>query len=151
MRFRTLTSISEHATSTARLEDYLGRYSHGWTGLRCTVDELKVAGVDDASKGPNVIERLSNAASQAEAAVVVESVLKALIGAAIGIDAEDVDASKPLPEFGVDSLKAVEIRNHTKKELQSDISVFELLSAVPLADLSIKIASKSMLVKVSDI
>ncbi|KAJ4859016.1 KR domain-containing protein [Trichoderma breve] len=179
---------SSHFTSSGEfgeLEDYLGRYSHGWTGLRCTVDELKVAvvlglgdefvhqdatasflrdqkfvhrlldapvaDVDGASKGPSVIERLSNAASQAEAAVVVESVLKSLIGAAIGIDAEDVDASKPLPEFGVDSLKAVEIRNHTKKELQSDISVFELLSAVPLADLSIKIASKSMLVKVSEI
>lgn len=58
------------------------------------------AGVDGASKGPSIIERLSNAASQAEAAVVVESVLKALIGAAIGIDVEDVDASKPLPKFG---------------------------------------------------
>jgi hypothetical protein len=50
----------------------------------------------------------------------------------------------------VDSLKAVEIRNHAKKELQSDISVFELLSAVPLADLAVKIASRSKLVNVKE-
>jgi hypothetical protein len=47
----------------------------------------------------------------------------------------------------VDSLKAVEIRNRSLKELQSDISVFELLSATPLAEIAAKIAAKSGLVK----
>lgn len=47
----------------------------------------------------------------------------------------------------VDSLKAVEMRNRTLREMQSDISVFELLSATPLSDLAAKIASRSGLVK----
>lgn len=46
----------------------------------------------------------------------------------------------------VDSLKAVEIRNRSLKELKSDISVFELLSSTPLAELAAKIASRSGLV-----
>jgi hypothetical protein len=150
-----LVADSSHFTSSGgfgELEDYLGRYSHGWVGLRCTVDELKVAigaiaraatvngasipsqvilglgdefprqngttsflrdrkfnhrllgastvDEDGAGSGPSMIERLTNAASQVEAAAVVESILKAQIGAAIGVDAEDVDSNKPLPEFG---------------------------------------------------
>lgn len=47
----------------------------------------------------------------------------------------------------VDSLKAVELRNRSLREMQSDISVFELLSATPLTELATKIASKSGLVK----
>jgi len=50
----------------------------------------------------------------------------------------------------VDSLKAVEIRNYALKEMQSDISVFELLSATPLNEVAAKIAGRSALVKVKD-
>ncbi len=50
----------------------------------------------------------------------------------------------------VDSLKAVEMRNRVMREMQSDISVFELLSATPLAELAIKIASRSALVKLEE-
>ncbi|KAI5867872.1 hypothetical protein GGS23DRAFT_201723 [Durotheca rogersii] len=199
-----LVTDSSHFTSAGEfgdLDGYLGRYSHGWVGLRCTVEELKVAiaavmrgntptaddvpaqfvlglgdqlvrepgttgfvrdlkfelrlasnsgGANDAegaNRGPSVVERLSKATSQAEAAAAVEDSLKAQIGAAIGIEASEVDVQKPLPEFGVDSLKAVEMRNRVLKEMKSDISVFELLSASPLAELAVKIASRSSLVK----
>jgi hypothetical protein len=47
----------------------------------------------------------------------------------------------------VDSLKAVEMRNRVLKEMQSDISVFELLSSTPLTDIAAKIAARSGLVK----
>lgn len=47
----------------------------------------------------------------------------------------------------MDSLNAVEIRNRVLKDMQSEISVFELLSSTPMADLAIKIASRSALVK----
>lgn len=48
----------------------------------------------------------------------------------------------------MDSLQAVEIRNRAQKYMQSDISVFDILSAMPLADVSTKIASKSQLVNI---
>lgn len=40
------------------------------------------------------------------------------------------------------------MRNRVLKDMQSDISVFELLSATPLADIAAKVASRSALVKV---
>lgn len=49
----------------------------------------------------------------------------------------------------VDSLQAVEIRNRAMKNMRSDISVFDILSAMPLADVAAKIAAKSQLVKVT--
>jgi hypothetical protein len=49
----------------------------------------------------------------------------------------------------VDSLQAVEIRNRALKNMRSDISVFDILSAMPLSDLAAKIAAKSQLVKVA--
>jgi hypothetical protein len=47
----------------------------------------------------------------------------------------------------VDSLKAVEIRNMVLKNMQSEVSVFELLSAMPLGEVAAKIAAKSTLIK----
>ena len=55
---------------------------------------------------------------------------------------------KPLFDYGVDSLQAVEIRNRALKNTRSDISVFDILSAMPLADVAAKIASKSSLVRI---
>lgn len=49
----------------------------------------------------------------------------------------------------VDSLQAVEIRNRALKSMRSDISVFDILSAMPLSDVAAKIAAKSQLVKVA--
>lgn len=49
----------------------------------------------------------------------------------------------------VDSLQAVEIRNRALKNMRSDISVFDILSAMPLSDVAAKIAAKSQLVKVA--
>lgn len=47
----------------------------------------------------------------------------------------------------VDSLKAVEFRNWIFKEMECEVSVFELLSATPLSKLAFNLARKSALVK----
>lgn len=46
----------------------------------------------------------------------------------------------------VDSLKAIEVRNWIFNELQADVSVFEILSPIPLSRLAMKIVAKSSLV-----
>lgn len=128
-----------------------------------------VAGEDEMDKDrgseQSVGERLKNSTSVAEAAAVVELSLRKQIATSSGIPVDEVDAQRPLPEFGgkcrsfflsrlevlvltavlVDSLTAVEVRNRTLKEMRSEISVFELLSSTPMADLAIKIASRSEL------
>ncbi|KAJ8119863.1 hypothetical protein ONZ43_g3283 [Nemania bipapillata] len=67
----------------------------------------------------------------------------------MGVALSEVDGQKPLYDYGVDSLQAVEIRNRALKNMHSDISVFDILSAMPLADVAAKIALKSKLVKVT--
>ncbi|ROT35062.1 ketoacyl-synt-domain-containing protein [Sodiomyces alkalinus F11] len=97
-------------------------------------------------KEESVGEKLAAAATLAEAAAAVEASLKTQIAGSIGVGVDEVDVQRPLPDFGVDSLNAVEIRNRVLKEMQSEISVFELLSATPVTDLAVKIASRSGLV-----
>lgn len=46
----------------------------------------------------------------------------------------------------MDSLKAVELRNRVGREMQSEVSVFELLGATPVSQLSTMIADRSSLV-----
>ncbi|PNY29656.1 Polyketide synthase [Tolypocladium capitatum] len=102
---------------------------------------------DVGAKEESVGEKLGKATSLTEAAAAVEESLKKQIAASIGVGVDEVDVQKPLPDFGVDSLNAVEIRNRALKEMQSNVSVFELLSATPMTDLAVKIASRSGLVR----
>ena len=46
----------------------------------------------------------------------------------------------------VDSLKAIEVRNWIYRELQCDVSVFDLLSSAPLSRLAVMIVGRSALV-----
>ncbi|KAK4160402.1 putative polyketide synthase [Cladorrhinum sp. PSN259] len=103
----------------------------------------------DGTKSIPLSQVISSATSLQEASSAVETYLKQQVATAIGVGIEEVDAQKPLPEFGVDSLKAVEIRNRCLREMQSDISVFELLSSTPIADLAVKIAGRSGLLSAS--
>ncbi|KAI1422351.1 PKSN polyketide synthase for alternapyrone biosynthesis [Xylaria sp. FL1777] len=114
---------------------------------------LRVVSVgDEAGDGEakeDVGTLLSKAKNMAEAAAAVEENIKALVAVAMGVSMEEVDSQKPLYDYGVDSLQAVEIRNRALKNMRSDISVFDILSAMPLADVAAKIAAKSQLVKVA--
>ncbi|KAH8690349.1 lovastatin nonaketide synthase [Phaeosphaeriaceae sp. PMI808] len=115
--------------------------------------ELRVVEVGnqagDSKAKQDVGTLLSNAKSITEAAAAVEENIKDLVAAAMGVSLEEVDAQKPLYDYGVDSLQAVEIRNRALKNMRSDISVFDILSAMPLADVAAKIAAKSQLVNVT--
>ncbi|QKX61998.1 uncharacterized protein TRUGW13939_09154 [Talaromyces rugulosus] len=115
--------------------------------------ELRVIKIGEQAGGSNgkqdVGTLLSIAKSMAEAASAVEENIKELVAAAMGVSLDEVDSQRPLYDYGVDSLQAVEIRNRAQKNMRSDISVFDVLSAMPLADVAAKIASKSQLVKVT--
>ncbi|KAK3987244.1 putative polyketide synthase [Cladorrhinum sp. PSN332] len=156
MRGATADGQQTPAQVVLGLGDSLIRDDDGPTGFqRDRKFELRVVRSENnggegggGAKSATIGESLSSAGSLGEAATAVEEYLKAQIATAIGVDVGEVDAQKPLPEFGVDSLKAVEIRNRCLREMQSDISVFELLSSTPVADLAVKIATRSGLVKV---
>ncbi|KAL2203578.1 ketoacyl-synt-domain-containing protein [Sarocladium strictum] len=102
-------------------------------------------GAANEDAGPDVQAAMASATSVAEAATVVADALKALLAPGLGVAVGDIGDDKPLYEVGVDSFKAVEVRNQVFRELKSDISVFEILSARPLGELSGIIAMGSQL------
>lgn len=61
---------------------------------------------------------------------------------------EDIEASRPVSSYGVDSLLAVEVRAWLYSELEADISVFDLLNNIPISALARKIVAKSKRVPV---
>lgn len=106
-------------------------------------------GRDDGEGGGSSVKRLEDELGAAktlrDATLVVENALKAHVAAAITASLDDIDVERPLYSFGVDSLKAVEVRNWIFRELRCDVSVFDILSPSPLAELAVRIAVHSAL------
>ena len=58
---------------------------------------------------------------------------------------EDIDTNRSIQSYGVDSLLAVELRNWIKKELLTDIAVFEIQGASTFETLGRAVAERSTL------
>ena len=61
----------------------------------------------------------------------------------IGLGAEAIDLEKPIYDFGVDSLIAVELRNWIKKEFSSALQSLEILDEQNIPSLARKILDRS--------
>lgn len=104
------------------------------------------AGNGDGS-GPSAQTLLSQAKDIVTASKVVLDALRLNVAQSMAAAPEDIDVERPLQSFGVDSLKAVEVRNWIFRELKCNVSVFDILSPIALEQLSTRIAERSKLVK----
>ncbi|KAM0794178.1 putative polyketide synthase [Usnea florida] len=86
---------------------------------------------DDSNK-----HRLERATTLGAAEAAARDALAANVAAAITVEPEDIDVQRPLYSFGVDSLKAIEVRNWIFRELRCELSVFDLLSSATLSKLA---------------
>ena len=86
---------------------------------------------------------LSQATSMEVAADIVATALIRKLAKSLMVDVEDIEPSKPISRYGVDSLLAVEIRSWLFTDMQADVSVFQLLSNVPISELTRTIAGKA--------
>lgn len=92
---------------------------------------------------------LSAVTSLSQASELVEVGIAGKLSKALALSVEDIDTSRPVFSYGVDSLLAIELRNWIFKELKAQVSVFDILSKVPMSQLSTKVASKSSFVPAS--
>lgn len=120
-------------------------------------------GTDDGDDSA-LREAVSSSTSIRDAANEVRDALVNRLSRALMIEAADIDASQPLHAYGgttlfinrcdtrkgiqanilpVDSLVAVDIRNWVFRELAADITVFDIISPMPISLLALKIASVS--------
>jgi len=117
------------------------RFSH--LRLMDTHTSLK----ETTSSGPPLPHLLSEVTSIAAAATIICDAIAARLAKSLSVPLEDLDPSKPVNAYGVDSLIAVELRNFIFREIKADMSIFDILSSIPLTMLSSKIATSSALVQ----
>ncbi|KAI0009602.1 hypothetical protein F4779DRAFT_581698 [Xylariaceae sp. FL0662B] len=86
---------------------------------------------------------LGSAKTMDDATSAVCSALMAKLAKGLMMELEDLDSSRPINTYGVDSLVAVDIRAWALKELQAVIHVSEILRSAPMIELAGSIAAKS--------
>ena len=100
---------------------------------------------DGDAKG-RVRDLLREVTTIEEAAVLVCEAVIGKISSLSMIPVEDISEARPISEFGMDSLVAVEMRNWLFREMDATVPILELLANNPLTALATKIARRSKLV-----
>lgn len=96
--------------------------------------------------GESVAAKLGKAASKEQAGEIITEALVQKTADILQMPASEVNPSRPLYRYGVDSLVALEVRNWISRELKANMALLEILAAVPIESLAGKIAEKSKLV-----
>lgn len=103
-------------------------------------------GGDNDRGSPSVVVLLAQATSFDQAVDVVSGALVGKLARSLMAATEDIEVTRPISSYGVDSLLAVELRTWIFSEMAAQVSVFELLRSEPITTLAKKIAEKSKLV-----
>ena len=92
-------------------------------------------------------ETLKEARSLEEAAQRACEKLISKTSSLLMIPVEDIDPSKSISEYGMDSLVAVEMRNWLLREFEAALPIIELLSNISVQQLSLKVIRVSKLLE----
>ena len=85
----------------------------------------------------------ARAESDDDAAAVVVGCLLQRLSRALSMAVEDIDVTRPLHVYGVDSLLAVELRNWFAKLWKADVAVFDITGQGSIATLGANVAKKN--------
>ena len=103
------------------------------------------SGRDGDAKG-RVRDLLREVTTLEDAATLVCEAVIGKISSLSMIPVDEISEARPISEFGMDSLVAVEMRNWLFREMDATVPILELLANNPLAALATKIAKRSKLV-----
>ncbi|KAF2010557.1 hypothetical protein BU24DRAFT_472713 [Aaosphaeria arxii CBS 175.79] len=79
---------------------------------------------------------LTSATSSEEVGTVLSSALQAKLAHILGLRTEDVDVNRPLNQYGMDSLVAIEFQSWIRREVDAEIAIFEVLGESTVDSLS---------------
>ncbi|KAH7305604.1 hypothetical protein B0I35DRAFT_362109 [Stachybotrys elegans] len=102
----------------------------------------------DASSTATLASRLTEAGNNKDMAAATTIITGALVkktAEILRIPPSEVDPSRPIYHYGVDSLVALEVRNWITREMKANVALLEILAAVPMETLAAQIAQKSKL------
>ncbi|PSN64199.1 beta-ketoacyl synthase domain-containing protein [Corynespora cassiicola Philippines] len=106
-------------------------------------DIKSTLGKQGAPVGADVKSRLAAATSKAQAADLIVDALVGKVADILQTPSAEIDASRPIYLYGVDSLVAMEVRNWIRREMGAQVAIFDILEAVPITQLARKIAERS--------
>ncbi|KAI1084518.1 acyl transferase domain-containing protein [Whalleya microplaca] len=78
-----------------------------------------------------------------ERSEVVVKALAAKLARSLAISPGDVEPSKPLSDYGVDSLMAVELRNWIGKDFRINLAVFDIMGGATIAEIGELVANRA--------
>jgi acyl carrier protein len=85
------------------------------------------------------------AGSAEERSAVVTVALGAKVARALGVTADNVDPEKTLPDYGIDSLMAVELRSWMRKVFAADMTVFDMMGGKSIKTVGEVVVGKAAL------
>lgn len=109
-----------------------------------------VEGGEDSSEGENGQTVLSPALTKAEAEDVVCRGLVAKIAVVLMMEPEELDVTRSLSHYPLDSLVAIEVRNFIARQYEASLQVLELLSSGSIQTLSTIVCRKSKLCRFAE-
>ncbi|KAF5531595.1 polyketide synthase [Fusarium napiforme] len=98
--------------------------------------------VEHAENARDVFQKSPDARERQQ---VVIRAIGAKLARAMSISPDDVEPSKPLSSYGVDSLMAVELRNWINKEFSSTVAVFDIIGSISIAGVAKVVVTRSSL------
>ena len=120
-------------------------FSHFRRAALGTLEKNDQAGIRTYS----IRECLKQARSLEEATQKACETLISKTSSLLMIPVEDIDPSKSISEYGMDSLVAVEMRNWLLREFEVTLPIIELLSNTSLQQLSLKVIRVSKLLELN--
>ncbi|KAI0442917.1 hypothetical protein F4803DRAFT_550635 [Xylaria telfairii] len=113
---------------------FFGPFSH-------VVGQTVSEGSVSVTENPGALFRLEKETD--ERIQIVIRALAVKLARAMSISPDDVDPSKPLSSYGVDSLMAVELRNYIGREFQATVAVFDIMGGVPISSIGDLVVERS--------
>lgn len=106
---------------------------------------LRVEAASDGAENFEAMfrEAAKSSSSEEDLAKVVARALAAKLGRSLSVAPEDIEITKPLSKYGVDSLMAVELRNMLAKEFHANVAVFDIMSETPMLDVARLVVKRS--------
>lgn len=87
---------------------------------------------------------LRNARILDDVEALATSWLTAKVSQLLGIPEIDIDTTKPVHVYGMDSLVAIDLRNWFEREIGARLEIFTIMENIPLEELAAKAAKQSV-------
>ncbi|PGH23855.1 hypothetical protein AJ80_02103 [Polytolypa hystricis UAMH7299] len=107
---------------------------------------MSTAGTSSAIEGSEIVDYVTqfvNAKTLKEAGAVVSDALQKKLSKSLSVPVEEIDPSKQMNSYGVDSLVAVDLRNWFLREWNTDIAIFDILGGATVSTIGLVVAGKS--------